>query len=68
MLVPTTGVFTSQGAQSPIRNPPKASQRCNPPQSAIHHAEDANNRLMRVELELRGPRNGLEIGARNSRR
>eukprot|EP00969_Alexandrium_andersonii_P348545 15412021-Alexandrium_andersonii.AAC.1 len=38
-----SGIFTSQGAQSAIRNPRKDRQRCNPPQSAIHHGEHAKS-------------------------
>eukprot|EP00969_Alexandrium_andersonii_P372563 15482007-Alexandrium_andersonii.AAC.1 len=37
------GICTSQGAQSAIRNPPKAHQCCNPPKSAIRHAYNANS-------------------------
>eukprot|EP00969_Alexandrium_andersonii_P073407 3238047-Alexandrium_andersonii.AAC.1 len=33
-----TGILKLQGVQSAIRNPPKACQGCNPPQSAIRHA------------------------------
>eukprot|EP00969_Alexandrium_andersonii_P116156 5136439-Alexandrium_andersonii.AAC.1 len=38
------GIFTSLGAQSAIRNPPKARRCCNPPQSAIRHVENAKSR------------------------
>eukprot|EP00969_Alexandrium_andersonii_P107516 4742941-Alexandrium_andersonii.AAC.1 len=37
------GIFTSRGAQSGIRNPPKACQCCNPPQSTIHPADLAKS-------------------------
>eukprot|EP00969_Alexandrium_andersonii_P220216 9725851-Alexandrium_andersonii.AAC.1 len=32
-----------EGAQSAIRNPPNAFQHCNPPQSAIRHAENTKS-------------------------
>eukprot|EP00969_Alexandrium_andersonii_P024438 1066692-Alexandrium_andersonii.AAC.1 len=38
---PLPGIFASQTAQSAIRNPLKACQRCTPPQSAIRPTEHA---------------------------
>eukprot|EP00969_Alexandrium_andersonii_P063876 2813690-Alexandrium_andersonii.AAC.1 len=40
-----TGILTLRGTQRAIRTPPKARQRCNPPQSAIRHAEPAKPHL-----------------------
>eukprot|EP00969_Alexandrium_andersonii_P013393 584844-Alexandrium_andersonii.AAC.1 len=37
------GVCTWQGAQNAILNPPKARHCCNPPQSAIRHADHATS-------------------------
>eukprot|EP00969_Alexandrium_andersonii_P353027 15438951-Alexandrium_andersonii.AAC.1 len=51
--------------QSAIR--PNARQRCDPPQSAVRHAENAQFCARRSHLELRGPRNGLKMGPRSSR-
>eukprot|EP00969_Alexandrium_andersonii_P153990 6808182-Alexandrium_andersonii.AAC.1 len=55
-----------------IRNPLKARQCCNPPQFTIRlnpqsAVRDMNDRFRRSNMELRGPRNGLEIGPRSSR-
>eukprot|EP00969_Alexandrium_andersonii_P213030 9407538-Alexandrium_andersonii.AAC.1 len=61
-----SGTFTLQDVQSAIRNPPKACQRCNPPQSESAMRK-LHNQFKPSELELRGPRNGLKIGPRSSR-
>eukprot|EP00969_Alexandrium_andersonii_P242926 10731568-Alexandrium_andersonii.AAC.1 len=49
-----------------MRNPLKARQWRNPPQSAIRSSE-MQNRFRRSCLELRGPRSGLKLGPRSSR-
>eukprot|EP00969_Alexandrium_andersonii_P333577 14742764-Alexandrium_andersonii.AAC.1 len=38
-----SGILMWQGAQGAIRNALKDRQCCNPPQSAIHHAETATS-------------------------
>eukprot|EP00969_Alexandrium_andersonii_P124893 5520234-Alexandrium_andersonii.AAC.1 len=38
-----SSIFTLQGAQSAICNPPKAGQCCTPPRSAIRHASHATS-------------------------
>eukprot|EP00969_Alexandrium_andersonii_P210758 9308875-Alexandrium_andersonii.AAC.1 len=60
----SSGIFTLQGAQNAIRNPPDARQCSNPPhpQSAMPNMQ---HRFRRSNLELRGPRNGLQIGPRS---
>eukprot|EP00969_Alexandrium_andersonii_P145907 6453451-Alexandrium_andersonii.AAC.1 len=64
MATSESGTFTCQGAQSAIRNPLKARQCCDPPRSAIRHAEHS---FRRSELELCGPKNGLKMGLLSSR-
>eukprot|EP00969_Alexandrium_andersonii_P140082 6197123-Alexandrium_andersonii.AAC.1 len=58
-MVAISGICTSRGAQRAIRNAPNARQVCNPPQSAsaMHTIQ---NRFRRSDLELRGPKSGLE--------
>eukprot|EP00969_Alexandrium_andersonii_P036125 1582143-Alexandrium_andersonii.AAC.1 len=63
---PMARIFSSQGVQSAIRNPPKAVRapiRLNP-QSAMRNMKTRSGHL---ELELRGPGNGLKIGPRSFR-
>eukprot|EP00969_Alexandrium_andersonii_P101866 4495995-Alexandrium_andersonii.AAC.1 len=61
-----TGIFTLQGVQSVIRDPPSARQCCNQPQSAISHTKNAKS-PQAFKPELRGPNKGLEIGPPSSR-
>eukprot|EP00969_Alexandrium_andersonii_P362496 15459856-Alexandrium_andersonii.AAC.1 len=52
------------GTQSAIRTPPKARQRCNPPQSAMRKVK---HRFRRANLELHGPKSGLRMRPHSSR-
>eukprot|EP00969_Alexandrium_andersonii_P095137 4202400-Alexandrium_andersonii.AAC.1 len=59
--VPLTVILTSQGAQSAIRNPPTTRRYCNPPQSAIRHAQNAKS-LQAFEPESARSQERLRIG------